>query len=155
VKRTEILPENARDCAAPRFWTGGKEAFPAARLFANYRPDVRVWAVGKLTLVEFLNVHALLEEEPARELADRLERLVALGHVQIVLDMSAVRYASDAVVCLLARLYRQVNEAGGSVRFYRLGPSLLESIRICRLDRVVEICVDEAAALRTADSNTN
>jgi anti-anti-sigma factor len=150
VKRTEELPENARECAAPRFWTGGTEAFPAARLYANYRPDVRVWAVGRLTLVEFLNVHALLADEPVRELGDRLERLVADGHVQIVLDMSTVQYASSAVVCLLARLYRQVNEAGGFVRLYRLDPSLFDAIRICRLDRVVEICVDEAAALRTS-----
>ena len=55
----------------------------------------------------------------------------------------------------MARLYREINEAGGFVRLYGLDPGLFDAIRICRLDRFVEVCVDEATALRSTDSSGN
>jgi hypothetical protein len=61
----------------------------------------------------------------------------------------------SSVVALVARLYREVNEAGGFVRLYGVDPDLLGALRTCRLDRVVEICVDEASALRSSDSSSN
>jgi anti-anti-sigma factor len=155
VKRTEKSPEKTVHGMASRFWTGGEYAFPFAPRSANHRPDVRVWAVGRLTVVEFVNVRALFKEEALRELGERLQGLVADGHIQVVLDLSSVRHAVSGVVAIVARLYREVNEAGGFVRLYGVDPVLLDAIRICRLDRFVEICVDEATALRSSDSNSD
>jgi anti-anti-sigma factor len=154
VKRTEQSPERVPYGPAPRFRFGGEYAFAAPRN-ANRRPDVRVWAAGIFTVVEFLNVRALFHEEAVLELADRLECLVADGHIQVVLDLSTVRDASSGVVAIVARLYRQVNEAGGSLRLYGPVAMLADAIRICRLDRVVEVCVDQAAALRVKDASSN
>jgi anti-anti-sigma regulatory factor len=155
VKRTEKSPNKAAYGITSRLWTGGEYAFPVARRNAIHRPDVRIWAVGRLTVVEFVNVHALFKEEALRELGERLQGLVADGHTQVVLDLSTVRHALSGVVALVARLYREVNEAGGLVRLYGLDPDLLDAIRTCRLDRVVEICVDEDTALRSSDSSSN
>jgi anti-sigma B factor antagonist len=98
-------------------------------------------------IVEFMNPHVLFEDEAVQELGRHLERLVGNGNVRLVLDLSTVRYASSAVVALVASLYRKVNEAGGTLRLFGLNPVLRDAIRICRLDRVVEIYVDESKAI--------
>jgi anti-anti-sigma factor len=147
VKRTEELREHAPSDRAPRFRSGGDHAFPNRYQEAIHRPDVRVWAVGTLTVVEFLKAHALIENEAARELSERIQRLVADGHVRVVFDLTTVPSVSKGVIGLLARLYRDVNEAGGLLRLYGLEPLLLDAVQICRLDRVVEICTDLATAL--------
>jgi anti-anti-sigma factor len=155
VKPIEESPDKAVYRVPSRFWTGGDYAVPLAPRSANHRPDVRVWAVGRLTVVEFVNVHALFKEESLSQLGELLHGLVADGHIQVVLDLSTVRHASSETVALVARLYREVNEAGGFLRLYGPDPDLLGAIRACRLDRVVEICVDEATALRSTGSGNN
>jgi anti-anti-sigma factor len=128
--------------------------FPADPRDPDPRPDLSVQAVGGFTVVDFVNGEVLLEERAIRELSGRLQRLVEQGHTRLLLNLNSVRYASSSVVTLLACLYWRVNEAGGSLRLYGVGPVLIDALRICRLDRVVEVYADEAAALGTGPSTT-
>ena len=83
---------------ASRFLTGGEYDRSVVPRSENHRPDVRIWAVGRLTVVEFINVHVLFREDALNELGERLQGLVADGHSQVVLDLSTVRYASSDAV---------------------------------------------------------
>jgi anti-sigma B factor antagonist len=146
-KRNDQSREKAPFITASASRTDGDDPFPAARRRTAVRPDVHVRAVGKLMLVEFVNPHVLFEDEAVQELGRHLERLVGQGNVRLVLDLSTVRYASSAVVGLVASLYRKVNEAGGTLRLFGLNPVLRDAIRICRLDRVIEVYIDESEAI--------
>ncbi|MGO9466920.1 MAG: STAS domain-containing protein [Isosphaeraceae bacterium] len=126
--------------------TEGVYQFPATLRDANHRPDFSIRAVGRLTVVDFVNAEVLFEEAAVEELGARLQSLVAEGHVRLLLNLSSVRYASSSVVALVAWLYRRVELAGGFLRLYGLDPVLFDALRICRLDGVVEVYADEAAA---------
>ena len=105
--------------------------------------------VGGLTVVELVNADALFEEGTIQELGEGIRRLVEEGHVRILVNLSGVRYASSSLVALLAWLYLRIDTAGGMLGLCGLEPVLFDMLRICRLDRVVEVYANESAALLT------
>jgi hypothetical protein len=59
----------------------------------------------------------------------------------------AAGYISSEVLGILASLQRQVDPMRGSIVLCGLDPLLRDMVRITRLDRVFDICVDEPEAL--------
>jgi anti-anti-sigma factor len=120
---------------------------------ANGRPELCVRMVGGLTVVELVNAEALFEDGTIQELGEGIRRLVEEGHLRILVNLSGVRYASSSLVALLAWLYLRIDTAEGVLSVCGLDPALFDMLRICRLDRVVEVYANESAALLTMHSN--
>jgi anti-anti-sigma factor len=98
-------------------------------------------------VVDFVNADLLFEDDVVRELGARLQRLVAEGNIRLLLNLAGVRYACSSLLGNLAWLHRQVAQGKGFLRLFGLDPELRDALRICRLDRVLEVYADEATAL--------
>jgi anti-sigma B factor antagonist len=120
---------------------------------ASCRPDLRVRTVGALTVVDLVNAEEIFDEETVQELSERILRLVEEEHVRLLLNLSSVRYASSSMIALLAWLCRRLDMAGGVLRLCGLDPVLFDMLRLCRLDRFVEVYTSEATALRSMQSS--
>jgi anti-sigma B factor antagonist len=153
VPRIKKLWEKAPSGMGPVARTDGIHAIPASLWDANGRPDLRVRTVGGLTVVNFVNAEALYEEETIQELGERLRRLVDEGNVRLLVNLSSVRYASSSVVALLAWLYLRIDTAGGVLRLCGVEPVLFDMLRLCHLDRVVEVYANETVALLTIQAS--
>jgi anti-anti-sigma factor len=151
--RDKKMREQAPIGLGPIAWTDGMHFMPDSISNANGRPDLCVRTVGGLTVVELVNAEVLFEEGTIQELGERIRRLVEEGHVRILVNLSGVRYASSSLVALLAWLYLRIDAAGGVLSLCGLEPVLFDMLRICRLDRVVEVYANESAALLTMHSN--
>jgi anti-sigma B factor antagonist len=152
LQGTKKLWEKASSGIGPVARSDGVQQIPASPWDANDRPDLCVRKVGGLTVVDVVNAEALFEEKTVQELGERLRRLIDQGNIRLVLNLSNVRYASSSVVALLAWLYLRLNTAGGTLSLCGLDPVLSDMLRICHLDRVVEVHATENAAILTANS---
>ena len=64
-----------------------------------------------------------------------------------MVNFGGVQYLSSEVLGILAGLQRKVEQARGRIQLCGLDPLLREMVRITHLDRVFDICDDEAEAL--------
>jgi anti-sigma B factor antagonist len=85
-----------------------------------------------------------VEAGPAR---DEIKRAIAEGRQLLVLDLSAVRYMDSSGLFALIASFKHARAAGGDVALIGLSREVRSVIEIARLDRVFEICEDEAAAV--------
>ncbi len=108
------------------------------------RPTIRVRTVGGSTIVEVRDAEVLFAQDDIGELAGQLRRLVEAGHTRLVLDFSGVRSMSSDVLGTLAGLHRQLEGVGGRLGLSRPDPAIREMLRICRLDRYLEVEPDDA-----------
>jgi anti-sigma B factor antagonist len=152
VPRTKNLWEKASSGIGPLVQTDGARQIPDCPWDTNGHPDLCVRKVGALTVVDLVNAEALFEANAVQELGERLRSLIDDGNVRLVLNLSNVRYASSSVVALLAWLYLRLDMAGGTLRLCGLDPVLHDMLRICHLDRVVQVYASETAAILTANS---
>jgi anti-anti-sigma factor len=153
VPRTKKLWEKTSSGMGPVVRTDGVYQSPANPWDTNGRPDLCVRTVGGLTVVDLVNAEALFEAKLVQELGERLRRLIDDGNIRLVLNFSNVRYASSSVVALLAWLFLRIDTAGGTLSLCGLDPVLFDMLRICHLDRVVDVYATETAAVLTANSS--
>jgi anti-anti-sigma factor len=107
-----------------------------------------VWTVERTAVVRFEDAEILFEESAVHTVRRELHRLIEdQGHTRLVLNLTGVRYLSTEVLGILASLQRGLHPARGSIVLCGLDPLLLDMVRITHLDRVFDICGDEAAAL--------
>jgi anti-anti-sigma factor len=101
-----------------------------------------------MALVRFVDAEILFEEAAVRALGEQLDRLIeGEGHTRLVLNFRGVRYLSCAVLGIMAGLQKKVDPSDGCIRLCGLDPLLRDMVRITRLDRVFDVCTDEAEAL--------
>jgi anti-anti-sigma regulatory factor len=118
------------------------------------RRQARLWirAIGRLTVVEFVSGELIFEEDTVRDLGQRLQDLVEEGHVRLLLNLEGVECACGSLLAHLTWLHLRVRAARGFLKIYGLEPVLHDAIRICHLDRVLEICADQEEALGAGSS---
>jgi anti-anti-sigma factor len=135
----EVNVGTARGDGSSRFTATLREPAP--------RPRLSIRSAGEFTVVDFVNADLLFEEDVVRDLGARLQRLVADGNVRLLVNLAGVRYACSTLLGNLAWLHRQVGQGKGFLRLFGLDPELHDALRVCRLDRIFEVYVDEASAL--------
>ena len=64
-----------------------------------------------------------------------------------MVNFAGVRYVCSEVLGILAALQREVEPTHGQITLCGLDPLLRDMVRITHLDRVFDICDDEADAL--------
>jgi anti-sigma B factor antagonist len=111
------------------------------------RPNLRVRTVERTAVVRFEDAEILFEEHAVHTVGRELHRLIEEGHTRLVVNFAGVRYLSSEVLGILAGLQRKVDPARGSLVLCGLDPLLRDMMRIAHLDRVFDICGDEAEAL--------
>jgi anti-sigma B factor antagonist len=136
-ERPQALPGDKLQAARGPLARG--EVQPRARLLL--RP------LGEILIVDFLNAQALVEDQELGELSGCLIRLVRQGHIRILLNLQGVHYASSSLIGNLAGLHQRLVAAHGYLKLYGLEPMVRDALRICCLDRTMEIYGTESDAL--------
>jgi anti-sigma B factor antagonist len=112
------------------------------------RPRLRVRTVERTAVVRFEDAEILFEEGAVHTVGRELHRLIEEeGHTRLVVNLAGVRYLSSEVLAILAGIQRKVDPVRGSIVLCGLDPLLRDMVRITHLDRVFDICGDEAEAL--------
>jgi anti-sigma B factor antagonist len=138
VERVEGGP--ATETAAPGdAWEGVPRGREGLRM--------RVRTIEPVTIVRLEGCELLFEDTAIRTVHDRLHRLVEEGHTRLLVNLAGVRYFSSDLLGILAGLQKRVGPAGGHIRLCGLDPLLREMVRMAHLDRVLDVCADEAEAL--------
>jgi anti-anti-sigma factor len=107
-----------------------------------------VRTVERTAVVRFEEAEILFEEGAVHAVGRELHRQIEEeGHTRLVVNFAGVRYLSSEVLGILAGLQRKVDPVRGSIVLCGLDPLLRDMVRITHLDRVFDICADEAEAL--------
>jgi anti-anti-sigma factor len=114
---------------------------------ADAEPRLRVRIIERVAIVRFEEAEILFEESAVQAVGEQLNRLIKEGHTRLLVNLGGVRYMSSAVLGILAGLQHQVDPARGCIQLCGLDPLLRDMLRIARLDRVFDVCDDEAEAL--------
>jgi anti-anti-sigma factor len=119
---------------------------PLARLDGPTR--LRVKVIERTALVRFTGSGFLLDDATVKEVGDQLDHLIEEGRpTRLVLNFGRVRYLPSEVFDRLASLQKKVERAGGALHLCGLDPLLRDLMRAGHLDRVFDVCGDEAEAL--------
>ena len=115
------------------------------------RPSLRVWTVERTAVVRFGDAENLFEDGAVHTVGRELRRLIEdEGHTRLVVNFAGVRYLSTEVLAILAGLQRKVDPLRGRIVLCRMDPLLRDMVRITHLDRIFEICGEEAEAFGIA-----
>jgi len=103
--------------------------------------------VGEVLIVKCFSTQVQYDDPETAELGASLMGLVKLGYVRILLNLQGVHFGSGSLLGSLASLHHHVVKVRGFLRLYGLEPIVLDALRICRLDKALEIYASEAEAL--------
>ena len=139
--------EPGRVAVATSSLEGGRRSVGIPPEEAAGRPGLRVRVVERTILVRFVDVEILFEEETVRAVSRGLRRLIGEGPSRLVVNFAGVRHISSEVLGILAGLQKEVDPVRGRIVLCGLDPLLRDMVRITHLDRVFDVCGDEAEAL--------
>ena len=80
-------------------------------------------------------------------LKSRIDDLVQAGRLQIVINLGEVPFVDSSDIGRLIRSHLSVRRAGGRVRLCRLSERVSASLKLTRLDTVLDIYATEEEAL--------
>jgi anti-anti-sigma factor len=110
--------------------------------------QLRVGTIERTVVVRFENAEILFEERAVQTVGRELHRLIEEErHTRLVVNFAGVRYVSSEVLGILASLQKNVHPARGAIVLCGLDQLLRDMLRITHLDRVFDVCSDEAEAL--------
>jgi anti-sigma B factor antagonist len=113
----------------------------------DWRPRIRVRASDGFLVVDLVDAPILFGEDDVREISEQLNRLVEEGHTRLLLNLGEVRYLSGIMVGMLVGLHVRVQRAQGRLRLCGLGPLIRDTLRICHVENLFEICSGEVDGL--------
>jgi anti-anti-sigma factor len=126
----------------------GRRAVEVLPEGAAGRTALRVRSIERTALVRFVDAEILFEEEAVHMVGRELRRLIeGQRPSRLVVNFAGVRYISSEVLGILASLQKEVDPARGSIVLCGLDPLLRDMVRITHLERVFDVCGDEAEAL--------
>lgn len=83
----------------------------------------------------------------AGELREALMGAVRRGHLALAVDLAGVEYADSTMIGDLIAAFKDLHRDGGLICLFNVAPELREFLHQTVLDRLIEICTDERAAL--------
>ncbi len=104
--------------------------------------------VGDVTVVDFVDSR-ILDENIIKIVVEELFALVNNSYkIKLIIDFQNVDYLSSAVLGKLVALKKLVDEAKGQVKLCNIKPSIRQIFSITKLDKLIEIQADQAAAMK-------
>lgn len=108
---------------------------------------LEVSEVGDVTVVRFAD-RKILDESSIQELGAELFRLVEEDHrKKILLNFTNVDFLSSAALGKLITLDKKVKADNGKLKLSNIRPEIYDVFAITKLNRLLDIKDDEAAAL--------
>jgi len=86
--------------------------------------------------------------EPEQALRAQVEELLESGTANLAINLSAVPEMDSSGIGALVRIYTSVKHRGGKCRLFSAPKRILQTLKMVRLDSVLELVDDEAAATR-------
>lgn len=83
----------------------------------------------------------------AEEFRSTIDDAVTKGRLAIALDLAGIEYADSTMIGVLIAAFKSLNQNGGLICAYNVGPELHEFFRQTVLDRLIEVCKSEDDAL--------
>jgi len=111
------------------------------------KPRISVYCAQNATVVTLVD-EKILDEETISALEESIMPLID-GPVNLVIDFSNVRFLSSAVLGLLIRVSKRINENKGRLKLCSIEPQILDIFKITRLDEIFEIYPDVKKAMLT------
>lgn len=103
-------------------------------------------------VIATLTGEKILDESDIRGLAESIMPLLETSpSVNLVLDFSNVKFLSSAVLRLLIRISKKIDESEGQFKLCGINPKIQDIFRITRLDQVFDIYADRYDAVRSLD----
>ena len=125
---------------------GGNRYFLGDFVMASLKPRVSVEYGERATIVTFTD-EKILEERDIVELQQSLMGVIEQTEkINLILDFSAVKFLSSAVLGLLIRVSKKVYEQNGQLRLCNISPRIYEIFKITRLTKIFDILPDRASA---------
>jgi anti-sigma B factor antagonist len=111
------------------------------------KPRISIYHAQNAKVVT-LTDEKILEDEDIRGLEDSIMPLID-GIVNLVIDFSNVNFLSSAVLGLLIRVSKRINEHKGTLKLCGIDPKIYEIFKITRLNEIFEIYSDARKAMQT------
>jgi len=106
---------------------------------AAIQPRVSVEYLEGVTVVAFTD-DKILEDTDVRALRESIEAVIdKADRLHLVLDFRHVRFLSSAVLGLLIRVRKRINERGGQLKLCNIHPGIYEVFKITRLTNIFDI----------------
>ena len=83
------------------------------------------------------------------EFMSAVNRLIASGHRDILIDLSSVTYVDSATIGCLMDLYRQVTTSGGHLKLSGVQKRVETMLTMTGTHNFIEIHADEPSAVRS------
>jgi anti-sigma B factor antagonist len=106
---------------------------------------ISIRKTGSITILDLDGALKLGESE--QMFRQHVQDLVGNGTRQIAINLAAVPEMDSSGIGSIVRAFTQVKKAGGSCTFFAPTKRVLQLIKMVRLDSVLDIVEDEAAAL--------
>ncbi len=118
---------------------------------SNAAPKISVEYAGQATIA-VLTDEKILKEDDIQALDSSLMPLVNRSSpINLIIDFSNVKFFSSAVLGLLIRVSKRINESEGRLKLCSIDPQIYEIFKITRLDTIFDICDDRQKAIRSLD----
>jgi len=111
----------------------------------DVKPRIGIYYAQDATVVTITD-EKILEDEDVKALEESIIPLVD-GSVNLIIDFSNVRFLSSAVLGLLIRVSKRINEQKGCLKLCGIGPRIFEIFKITRLDEIFDIYEDAKKAM--------
>ncbi len=114
---------------------------------AGIRPNISVQYTENATVLAFTD-RKILEEQDIRSLQDTVMSVVEQADdIQLVLDFGQVEFLSSAVLGLLIRISKRINEKHGKFSLCNISPKIHEVFKITQLTKIFDIQKDVDSAI--------
>lgn len=110
--------------------------------------NISIRNAGSTTILDLNGALKLGESE--QEFRRQVEELVDGGAQRLAINLAGVPEMDSSGIGSMVRAYTHVKKAGGRCSFFAPTKRVLQLIKMVRLDTVLEIVEDEAAALSRA-----
>jgi anti-sigma B factor antagonist len=111
----------------------------------DVKPRISIYYAQDATVVTITD-EKILEDEDVKALEESIIPLID-GPVNLIIDFVNVRFLSSAVLGLLIRVSKRVNERKGKLKLCGIGTRIFEIFKITRLDEIFDIHEDAKKAM--------
>lgn len=107
--------------------------------------DIKVRKTGSAAILELKGALKMGEAEQAFK--EQVTQLMESGTRNLAINLADVPELDSSGIGALVRAYTSVKNAGGKCRFFNATKRIKQTLRMVRLDSVLDLVEDEAAAL--------
>jgi anti-sigma B factor antagonist len=90
-------------------------------------------------------------------LEKEVDGMIAAHETQVIFDMSAVTHADSAAIGSMVRCFSKLKGAGGTLRIAGAQPMIDYSLKLTKVDKIIEIFASVEQAMRSSatEAGTN